>query len=424
MTLDVERLEELYTLAGEVERRAPALVEEMVATKHVLPCVASADLDLAVRRLRSFAEVEPLLAGRHPVGTVALVFPGNALLSNPLGTTGCAALAGNTVQVRFPRSSASWASTLRALVTRHVPGVSFTDEPGPAFIERAAADPSISVVMVFGEDRWAAGYERLMRATGTKFVFEGGGNCPFLVLADANVARAAEQVVRGAFYNAGQACTSPERAYVHAGAYEEFLDRVVALTEEQTVGEPEAQGTTVGPLASRGAARRIAFQLDDAVRSGARVCAGGRWSSGHLPDGTEVAWVQPTVLADVAPTAAVMREETFGPVLTVTPVRDAAEATRAASAYDYGLAATIFAGGRSERHLLAQTHGRVFSEEVWIDHDRRVLHGPYGGRKRSGWVWATEGGRFVRRAGPRWNAVELSSPQPHHAPRRQEPIHA
>lgn len=424
MTVDPACRRALLSLADDVERRASSLVEEMVATKHVLPTVAQGDLDLAVRRLRSFETVEPFLADRNPVGTVALVLAGNALLSNPLGTIGCASLAGNAVRVRFPRASRSWSSTVRRLVGRHLADVSFSEAPGPEFIGQAATDPRVGVVMVFGADVWASGYEQLMRETGTTFVFEGGGNCPFLVLAGADLGRAAGELVRGAFHNAGQACTSPERAYVEAAAYRELLDRVVALADGHVVGDPEDPAATVGPLVGRAAGDRLAAQLDGARHAGATVCTGGRSREGRLADGTEVTWVPPTVLTGVEPGCAVMREESFGPVVTVTPVRDAAEAVRAASRYEYGLAATVFGGGPAHRRLLAGTHGRVFGDEIWLDHDRRELHGPFGGRKRSGWVWATEDGEFVRREGPRWNALELSAPRPRAACRRQEQIHA
>lgn len=174
------------------------------------------------------------------------------------------------------------------------------------------------------------------------------------------------------------------------------------------VGEPEREDVTVGPIVSRRVADRIEAQLRDAVERGARVLAGGGLRSATLADGTSVTYVEPTVLGRVTSDMAVMREETFGPVIPIQEVADAAEALALAEASPYGLAACVYGGSGAEAAALARSHGQVFEGEVWLDYFSRLLHAPYGGRKRSVWVWETVEGRFVHRDGSRANAVEFS----------------
>lgn len=404
------RLAALGALAEALAARRGELVDGIVRTAHKVRQVAEGEVELALARLRAFGDVLPLLAGREPAGTVAIVFPSNASLSNPMGTIGTAFLAGNRVVARFPGASRRWAELIEPLLTEHLAGLTFDHRSGQEFLHAVLADPAVAVAVVFGDDSWAAPYEPIVRAARKKLLFEGPGKDPFLVLPGADLERAARDAVRGAFYNAGQACNSPERFYVHADLFDEFVERVVELTRREVLGEPERPQSTVGPILSPRVAERIAGQLAEAVARGARVAAGGRIGSGSLRDGTRVTWVEPTVLTGVDPTMAVMREETFGPLLPVQRVRDGEDALRLAGDCRYGLAASVYGGEDRAAAALAADHGQVFRDELWLDYYRRNLHAPYGGRKGSGWVWAWEGSSFVRRDRTRPNAVELSLP--------------
>jgi len=144
------------------------------------------------------------------------------------------------------------------------------------------------------------------------------------------------------------------------------------------------------------------------VAKGAEIVCGGSARLGTLADGTPVTYVEPTVLTGVTSEMAIMREETFGPVIPIQSVADSAEALRLAEDSPYGLAASLYGGGEAERAALAATHGQVFHGEIWLDYFARNLHAPYGGRKRSGWVWESVAERFVHRDGARTNAIEFS----------------
>lgn len=402
------RLELLHRLEDALFSVREGLIDGIVRSSKKTRRVAAGEVDLAFRRLRAFDQVASRLAGREPVGTVAIVFPGNASLSNPVSTIGSAFLAGNQVVARFPRGARAWAEQIEPILAEHLPGVHFDHRPGPAFMHAAFADPEIAVVMVFGDDAWADPYEPMVRDTRKKLIFEGPGKDPFLVLPGADLEKAAQDAVRGAYYNAGQACTSPERFYVHHDLAEELTSRIVELTRREVVGEPEREDTTVGPIVNPRVAERIDFQLQDAVERGARILTGGTIRSATLADGTPVTYIEPTVLAGVTSDMAVMRDETFGPVIPIQEVSDAAEALALSNDSPYGLAACVYGGGGTEAAALAATHGQVFEGEIWIDYYARLLHAPYGGRKRSGWVWEWAEGRFVHRDGVRFNAIEFS----------------
>jgi len=414
MELD-RRLDLLNRLADEISCAREELIHGIVRTSKKTWRVAEGEVDLALRRLRAFDQVAGLLTGREPVGTVAIVFPGNASLSNPVATIGTAFLAGNRVVARFPRSSRAWADQVEPLIGSRLDSVAFDDRPGPDFMRAALADPEIAVVMVFGDDSWADPYEPLVRDFRTKLMFEGPGKDPFLVLPGADVEKAARDAVRGGFYNSGQACTSPERFYVHRDLVRDFTDRVVELARREVLGPPERPDTTLGPIVSRRVAERIAVQLADAVERGARILTGGGVRDVILDDGTLATYVEPTVLAGATSGMRVMREETFGPVIPIQEVGDAAEAVALAGDSPYGLAATLYGGGEADAAALASSHGQVFREEIWIDYFGRNLHAPYGGRKRSGWVWEWADGRFTRRDGTRANAIEFTRRVSFHA---------
>jgi len=406
------RISALEALAAELGDRREELVRAIVRTLKKAARVARGDVDLALLRLAAFGDVLPRLSGRGPAGGVALCLPGNAALANPVATIGTAFLAGNRVVARFPSGSRPWAELVEPIFSAHLPGVRFDRRKGPEFLDAALADPAIAVVMVFGDDAWIAPYEARVRAAGKTLIFEGPGKDPFLVLPGADVESAAREAVRGAYHDAGQACTSPERVYVHRDLHDDFVERVLALTAAQVVGEPEREDVTVGPIARRRVALRIAAQLREAQDAGARLLAGGRLDAARLADGTEVTYVQPTVLDRVDSRLAIMRDETFGPVIPVQEVASVEEAVALAGDSRYGLAASVYGGPAEAAEELSSSHGQVFRDEIWLSYFGRHLHAPYGGRRLSGWVWERRHGRFQRREGPRVNALEFSRPLP------------
>src|SRR5262249_5233818 len=147
--------------------------------------------------------------------------------------------------------------------------------------------------------------------TLTPVAIDGGGSDALLVDEDADLDAAADAAVWGAMSNAGQTCTGIERAYVHARVYPAFLEKVVARTATLRAGA----GEPIGPITMPAQAEIIRRHIADALARGGRAVVGG-------PDGVGERFAQPTVLVDVPEDAAVVREETFGPVLVVASVPD------------------------------------------------------------------------------------------------------
>lgn len=226
----------------------------------------------------------------------------------------------------------------------------------------------------------AAATERMI-----PFSLELGGKDPAIVLADADLDRAAHGIAFGGLFNAGQVCISVERVYVEAPVYEEFLKKLTAAVKEVRQGvdgrEPKFD---MGALANESQAQIVQKHVEQAVDAGARLLTGGkRTGVGTL--------FEPTVLADVDHSMTCMTEETFGPTLPVMKVADEAEAVRLANDSIYGLSASVWSGdkGRAERVARQLNAGAVNINDVFSNMFSFAL--PMGGWGLSG-VGARWGG--------------------------------
>jgi acyl-CoA reductase-like NAD-dependent aldehyde dehydrogenase len=209
---------------------------------------------------------------------------------------------------------------------------------------------------------------------------ELGGKDAMIVLADADIDRAAKAAVWGGFYNAGQICVSVERVYVESAVYDEFVAKVVEHTRRLRVGTdaPGEMSSDVGAIATRDQLDIIERHVGDALANGARIAAGGRRVAG---DGL---FFEPTVLLDVDDSMQCMREETFGPTLPIARVANADEAVRRANGSDFGLAASIFTKDHAKGRALAE---RIDSGSVNVNNVMTnvfQLSVPFGGRRNSG----------------------------------------
>jgi acyl-CoA reductase-like NAD-dependent aldehyde dehydrogenase len=186
---------------------------------------------------------------------------------------------------------------------------------------------------------------------------ELGGKDPAYVAEDANFDFAVENLVDGAFYNAGQSCCAIERIYVARPLYARFVDAYVDLVRRYRLGDPEDPATTLGPLAHARGRQVVGDQVEAARAAGARVLTGGR------PWGDRGYFYEPTVLVDVDHRMAVMWEESFGPVIGIMPVRDDAEAVRLMNDSPYGLTASVWTEDTDRAtRLLAQVNaGTVYA---------------------------------------------------------------
>jgi acyl-CoA reductase-like NAD-dependent aldehyde dehydrogenase len=207
---------------------------------------------------------------------------------------------------------------------------------------------------------------------------ELGGKDPMIVLKDADLDRAAGACVWGALMNSGQICTSIERVYVEAPVYQQFVEKVVSRVKAIRQGKSEDE-IDIGCMTSEEQLDKVAGQIDQAIAQGAKVLAGGRRHP-SLPG-----WFyEPTVLVDVNHSMTALREETFGPVIPIMKVNDAAEALRLANDSRYGLGSSIFSRDKATALRLAEQLqcGAVCINDSLVNFI--IPEAPMGGRKQSG----------------------------------------
>ncbi|MDQ0313862.1 NAD-dependent succinate-semialdehyde dehydrogenase [Amorphus orientalis] len=212
--------------------------------------------------------------------------------------------------------------------------------------------------------------------TVKKLSLELGGNAPFLVFDDADLDAAVEGAMASKYRNAGQTCVCANRIFVQSGVYDEFAERLAAKSKEMKVGNGFEDGVVQGPLINESAMEKVERLIADAVDKGARiVTGGGRHELGRT-------FFQPTVLADVTPEMAVMREETFGPMAPLFRFETEEDGIRLANATEFGLASYFYSRdiGRIMRVGEGLEYGIVGANTGLISTEVA----PFGGVKESG----------------------------------------
>jgi acyl-CoA reductase-like NAD-dependent aldehyde dehydrogenase len=201
------------------------------------------------------------------------------------------------------------------------------------------ADERVAFVAFTGS---VAGGHAVQRAAADRFVGTGlelGGKDAAYVRADAVLEHAVENIVDGAFFNAGQSCCSVQRVYVDRSVYDRFVDVAVVLANEYRLGDPRDPTTTLGPMVRTEAAESVRGQVEEAVRSGAMPLVD---QSRFPADREGTPYMAPRILTKVSHDMRVMREETFGPVMTVMPVSGDDEAVRLINDSRYGLTSSVW----------------------------------------------------------------------------------
>lgn len=285
-----------------------------------------------------------------PVGVVGVISPWNYPVSLALAEVVPALVAGNAVVLKPDEKTPFVALALAELFEQAgLPEGLFTVVTGdPETVSSALIDGVDHVAFTGSTATGRIVAERAGRNL-VECSLELGGNNPLLVLDDADVAMAARGATQGAFANAGQLCLAPERIYVDESRYEAFLDAFVGATRDLTLGTGLNYADDVGSLVDADQLARVEAHVESAVADGASVLTGGR----HRPDVGPFCY-EPTVLTDVDPDSTVAREETFGPVVSVTPVPDAAAAVAAANDSPYGLNASVWTGDRERGERVAR----------------------------------------------------------------------
>jgi succinate-semialdehyde dehydrogenase/glutarate-semialdehyde dehydrogenase len=205
---------------------------------------------------------------------------------------------------------------------------------------------------------------------------ELGGNAPFLVFEDADLDKAVEGAIAAKFRNIGQACTAANRFIVHESLAEEFTDRVTEKVKGFKVGRGTEDGVTIGPLIDARAVAKAKNLVDDAVGRGAKVLVGGAEIDG---EGT---FFQPTVVSGVVAGSDILREEIFGPVVSISTFRGEEEGVRLANDTEYGLVGYVFTENLARGlRLIDSLDTGMMGLNVGILSNAAA---PFGGVKQSG----------------------------------------
>ncbi|VTU46635.1 2-hydroxymuconic semialdehyde dehydrogenase (plasmid) [Variovorax sp. SRS16] len=394
----------LHAVADEIDRRFDDFLQaEMADTGKPHALASHVDIPRGAANFKAFADIVKNVpaesfematpdgghalnyALRSPVGVIGVVCPWNLPLLLMTWKVAPALACGNTVVVK-PSEETPATATLLGEVMNAVgipPGVYNVVHgfgPGSAgeFLTR---HPGVNGITFTGETRTG---EAIMAAAakGVRPVsFELGGKNAGIVFADADFDRAVAGIARAAFENCGQVCLGTERVYVERPIFDRFVAALKARAEALKTGPSEEPGVNLGPLISREHQQKVLSYYRKAMDEGATLVTGGGVPpmKGMLAEGH---WVQPTIWTGLPETAAVIREEIFGPCCHIAPFDTEEEAVALANATDYGLATTVWTENLGRAHRVArQVEVGICWVNSWFLRDLRTA---FGGAKASG----------------------------------------
>jgi succinate-semialdehyde dehydrogenase/glutarate-semialdehyde dehydrogenase len=315
----------------------------------------------------------------EPLGTLLAIMPWNFPVWQAARAAVPALIAGNAVLLKHAPSVPGCALAVEELFENagFPPGLFQVLLIGTAPIPGLIADPRVHAVTLTGSTAAGKSVAALAGAAMKPGVFELGGSDAAIVLADADLDHAAETCALARLLNSGQSCVCAKRFIVVRSVLRDFEKRFTARIAARRVGDPTDPKTDIGPLARADLRDTLHAQVTASIHRGARVLLGGE----PLPG--PGFFYAPTVLTDAKPGMPVYDDEVFGPVATIIPVRDEAEAIRVANDSRYGLGASLFTRSRARaRRLVPQIEsGCVFVN----DYVRSSPELPFGGIKESGY---------------------------------------
>jgi aldehyde dehydrogenase (NAD+) len=366
---------------------AAAISEEMGAPIG-FALAAQAPLGLAQlkssrRALEGFRWEEEVRGGlvlHEAIGVVSLITPWNWPINQIAAKVGPCIAAGNTMILKPSEECPSCAVVLAEIMAEAgVPAGVFNliQGDGPGAGAAIAAHPGIDMVSFTGSTRAGIAVAQAAAPTVKRVHQELGGKAPNLILPDADIDSHLPDLLQGILGNSGQTCIAPTRLLVQRGqkaAVEALTSAVFAATP---VDSPEKEGRHIGPVVNRAQFDRIQALIRSAIEDGATLLQGGP----GMPDNVNRGYyVRPTVFGDVTPDMRIFREETFGPVATITPYDSLEEGIALANDTDYGLSAAV----TGDPELAKTVVRRLRAGVVGINGYAPPADAPFGGYGKSG----------------------------------------
>jgi aldehyde dehydrogenase (NAD+) len=317
----------------------------------------------------------------EPVGVCGLITPWNWPI-NQITCKVAPALAAGCTMVLKPSEVAPMSALLFAeiLAEAGVPAGVFNlvNGDGPGVGEAMSAHPGIDMMSFTGSTRAGIAVAKAAADTVKRVSQELGGKSANLILDDADLSKAVPEGIQACFMNSGQSCNAPTRMFVPRAKQAQAIDLAKATAAKVKVGDPYAEGTTIGPVVSETQWNKIQALIQKGIDEGATLVTGGLGRPEGLASGY---YVRPTVFADVKNDMTIAREEIFGPVLAILPYDTEADAIRQANDTIYGLSGYVQSGDLSHaRKVAAQLRtGNVHLNGTAVD-----FKAPFGGYKQSG----------------------------------------
>ena len=321
------------------------------------------------------------LMRKEPIGVCGLITPWNWPMNQIAAKVAPALAAGCTVVLK-PSEMAPLSAYLFAQILDQAelpPGVfNLVNGDGPTVGSAISSHPDIDMVSFTGSTRGGVAVATAAAPSVKRVTQELGGKSAHIILEDADLGSAVKEGVQSCFRNTGQSCNAPTRMLVPRSRMAEAAAVAKQTAEATKVGDPFAEGTHVGPLASKAQFDKVERLINAGVAEGAKLVVGGP----GRPEGIKKGYfVKPTVFTDVSNDMTIAREEIFGPVLCMIPYGDENEAVRIANDTPYGLSAYVSSGNLEHAHRVAK---QIRSGNVHINNARIDFASCFGGYKQSG----------------------------------------